>query len=68
MIPTKTIDMARIQAKTSGTKVNIYRLESGTYVIAPVGYTIPDKVILVGYVESNGNFTQTNTDRIQESD
>lgn len=64
MIPPKTLDIAIIQATTSGVKVNIYRLESGTHVIAPAGYDMPDKAKLVGYVERDGNFTQTDNDGV----
>lgn len=68
MIPTKTVDMAIIQAVNSRVRVNIYRLESGTHVIAPAGYDMPNTATLVGYVESDGAITYTDTKSISKRD
>ena len=66
-VSAETLRLATQQAKLSNTRVNIYQLPSGTMIIAPAGYDIPDKAILVGYVNRDGQYiTDTNTDRIQD--
>lgn len=54
------LNQAITQALLSQTRIDIYKLPDGIHVTVPHGYTAPsDKMILVGYVNANGNFIDT---------
>lgn len=46
-------------------RIDIYQLQSGTFVIVPHGYVIPNNARLVGYVQ-DGKLNTENLDRVQE--
>lgn len=69
MIPVPILNQAKTQAQLSKVRINIYRLESGTYVVVPAGYDVPnEKLTFVGYVDRDGNFIKENNDRLPASD
>lgn len=69
LVSPQVLNQAITAAKISGITQHIYRLESGTCVIMPPGYTLPDvKITLVGTVDRDGNFTATDSESISERD